>query len=110
MLRYIQETPAQVRANIAASARLTQRMVELYLSRPYRTVWLVACGSSCNAGHCARYYMKQYLGVEVKIVTPFTFNHYEHDMTPDDFVVCISQSGCSTNTIESLQLLSLIHI
>lgn len=59
MLRYIQETPAQVRANIAASARLTQRMVELYLSRPYRTVWLVACGSSCNAGHCARYYMKQ---------------------------------------------------
>ena len=82
----------------------TQRMVELYLSRPYRTVWLVACGSSCNAGHCARYYMKQYLGVEVKIVTPFTFNHYEHDMTPDDFVVCISQSGCSTNTIESLQL------
>ena len=95
MLRYIQETPAQVRATIAASARLTQRMVELYLSRPYRTVWLVACGSSCNAGHCARYYMKQYLGVEVKIVTPFTFNHYEHDMTPDDFVVCISQSGCS---------------
>ena len=43
MLRYIQEMPAQVRANIAASARLTQRMVELYLSRPYRTVWLVAC-------------------------------------------------------------------
>ena len=40
MLRYIQETPAQVRANIAASARLTQRMGELYLSRPYRTVWL----------------------------------------------------------------------
>lgn len=104
MLRYIQETPAQVRANIAASARLTRRMVELYLARPYRTVWLVACGSSCNAGYCARYYMKQYLGTEVKIVTPFTFNHYEHDMTPDDFVVCISQSGCSTNTIESLQL------
>ena len=104
MLRYIQETPAQVRANIAASAQLTQRMVELYLARPYRTVWLVACGSSCNAGYCARYYMKQYLGTEVKIVTPFTFNHYEHDMTPDDFVVCISQSGCSTNTIESLQL------
>lgn len=54
--------------------------------------------------HCARYYMKSRLGAEVKIVTPFTFNHYEHDMTPEDFVVCISQSGCSTNTIESLRL------
>lgn len=104
MLRYIQQTPAQVRANIANSERLTKRMVELYLRRPYRTIWLVACGSSCNAGHCARYYLRRRLGVEVKIVTPFTFNHYEHDMTPGDFVVCISQSGCSTNTIESLRL------
>lgn len=104
MLRYIEETPDQVRANINDSKRLTQRMVDLYLSRPYRTIWLVACGSSCNAGHCARYYLRNRLGVEVKVITPFTFNHYEHDMTQDDFVVCISQSGCSTNTIESLRL------
>lgn len=104
MLRYIQETPDQVRANIGDSKNLTRRMVDLFLSHPYRTIWLVACGSSCNACHCARYYMKSRLGAEVKIVTPFTFNHYEHDMTPEDFVVCISQSGCSTNTIESLRL------
>jgi len=49
MLRYIQETPAQVRANIAASARLTQRMVELYLSRPYRTVWLAQAAMQATA-------------------------------------------------------------
>lgn len=104
MLKYIEETPSQVRANIADSARLTRRMVELYCSRPIRTIWLTACSSSYNGCQCARYYMKRFLGVEVKVLPPFTFNHYEHDVTSEDFVVCVSQSGYSTNAIESLRL------
>ena len=104
MKKYIFETPDTVRRNLAESQQLTQPMVDLFLKREYRSIWLVACGSSCNAAHCARYYMQTFLGVPVKVVTPFTFNHYEHDATDKDFVVCISQSGCSTNTIESLRL------
>lgn len=104
MLKYIMETPAQVRKNIYNAKVLTEKMVELFTNRPYRSIWLVACGSSCNAAHCARYYMREHLGVEIKVITPFTFNYYEHNMREDDFVVCISQSGCSTNTIESLRL------
>lgn len=104
MLRYIEETPGQVRANIADSRQLTKRMVELYCSRPIRTIWLVACSSSYNGSQCARYYMKHFLGVEVKVIPPFTFNHYEHDVTEEDFVICVSQSGYSTNAIESLRL------
>lgn len=104
MLKYIMETPAQVRSNIQNAESLTAKIVALFTARSYKSVWLVACGSSCNAAHCARYYMREYLGIEVKVVTPFTFNHYEHDMSKDDFVICISQSGCSTNTIESLRL------
>ena len=91
MLKYIMETPAQVRSNIKNAESLTAKMVSLFAARPYKSVWLVACGSSCNAAHCARYYMREYLGVEVKVITPFTFNHYEHDMDKDDFVVCISR-------------------
>jgi glucoselysine-6-phosphate deglycase len=104
MKRYILETPDTVRHNIACSEELTHKMTELYLKRMYRSIWLVACGSSCNAALCARYLMQKLLGVPVRVVTPFTFNHYEHDITERDFVVCISQSGCSTNTIESLQV------
>lgn len=104
MLKYIMETPEQVRENIRNAQSLTAKIVELFGRRAYKSIWLVACGSSCNAAHCARYYMREKLDVEVKVVTPFTFNHYEHDMTPDDFVICISQSGCSTNTIESLRI------
>ena len=104
MKRYILETPDTVRHNIACSEELTHKMTELYLKRMYRSIWLVACGSSCNAALCARYLMQKLLGAPVRVVTPFTFNHYEHDITERDFVVCISQSGCSTNTIESLQV------
>lgn len=104
MERYILETPGVVRRNIENSAELTKKLTDLYLEKPRRSVWMVACGSSCNAVHCARYYMRRMLGVDIKVITPFTFNHYEHDMTSEDFVICVSQSGCSTNTIESLRL------
>lgn len=104
MKRYILETPDIIRHNIAQSEELTRKMTELYLKRTRRSIWLVACGSSCNAALCARYLIQSLLDVPVKVVTPFTFNHYEHDVREEDFVVCISQSGCSTNTLESLRL------
>lgn len=104
MKRYILETPDTVRHNIERSKELTHKLTELYLKRMYQSIWLVACGSSFNAALCARYFMQKLLGVPVRVVPPFTFNHYEHDMTDKDFVVCISQSGCSTNTIESLRV------
>ena len=47
--------------------------------------------------------MMKYLNLEVKVVTPFTFTNYEHNVTDEDFVFCISQSGCSTNTIKALR-------
>lgn len=59
MKRYILETPDTVRHNIACSEELTHKMTELYLKRMYRSIWLVACGSSCNAALCARYLMQK---------------------------------------------------
>lgn len=104
MRKYILETPVQLRKNIQNSRNLTQCMVDLYLKHPVKSMRIVACGSSYNAVLCARYFMKKILNVDVKIIPPFTFNHYEHDISNDDFVVCISQSGYSTNTIDSLRL------
>ena len=46
MLKYIMETPAQVRSNIKNAESLTAKMVSLFAARPYKSVWLVACGSS----------------------------------------------------------------
>ena len=104
MLKYIKETPHVVRKNIAESEKLTRRISELFIDGAYKNIKLIACGSSYNAALCARYYMEKHLKVPVQVITPFTFNHYEHNVREIDFVVCISQSGCSTNTIDSLRI------
>ena len=41
MLKYIMETPAQVRSNIKNAESLTAKMVSLFAARPYKSVWLV---------------------------------------------------------------------
>lgn len=110
MLGYIRETPLTISRNISQSEALTQDLTALFLQQPRLRIRIVACGSSYNAALCARSYMKGVLGIPVEIVTPFTFNHYEHDLTPGDFVLCMSQSGCSTNTLESLRLCKTLGI
>lgn len=104
MLGYIQETPYIVKRNISESQTLTGTLVEMFLARRWKRVCIVACGSSYNAAVCAQRYMRSMLGIQVEIIPPFTFNYYEHDLNSDDFVLCMSQSGCSTNTLESLRL------
>lgn len=38
MLKYIMETPAQVRSNIKNAESLTAKMVSLFAARPYKSV------------------------------------------------------------------------
>lgn len=103
MKDYVIETPVQALANIEQREALTKPLVDLFLQKPYRRMVVVASGSSNNASHIARPFVQKHLGVTVSIVPPFTFAHYEHDLADDDFVVCVSQSGCSTNTIDALR-------
>lgn len=110
MLTYIEQTPEQLRRNVDRVGELTGRVVEAYLERPRRSIWLIACGSSANASQCARFFMMKYLGCEVKIVTPATFSYGEHNLSDDDFAMVISQSGCSTNSIAALDELRALGV
>ena len=103
MKDYILETPQTVLENINRSKALTQSLVSAFLEKNYKRIIVVASGSSCNATHLARLFMMKYLNLEVKVVTPFTFTNYEHNVSDEEFVFCISQSGCSTNTIKALR-------
>lgn len=109
MLRYIKETPNQVRENINNYLDITEKLVDLYCKKHYKSIWIIACGSSYNAALCAKYLMHKVLKTDIKVITPFTFNNYENDCEDDDFVMCISQSGCSTNAIESLNVIKKVN-
>ena len=91
--------------NLGKRKELTASLVDLYVKNNYKDVTIVACGSSSNASNCAKVFMRDVLDAEVKVVSPFTFEHYENKVSDDTMVFVISQSGYSTNSISALDKL-----
>lgn len=104
-MTYVEQTPEVTGKNIDRAEALVRSLKEAFLAGGYETIWIVASGSSCNAAWCARPFMRKYLGIEVKIVTPYTFVACEHDFGEKDFVFVVSQSGYSTNAIEAMRVI-----
>lgn len=105
MDEYIFSTAGQALKNIGNSYELTKELVDLYLESHCESICIVASGSSSNGSRAAEDFMRRYLGVTVEIMPPFTFTHYNHDLVQDRFVVVVSQSGISTNSIDALKKL-----
>lgn len=105
MMTYVEETPEKIKDNIDRAKTLVQSLKEEFLAGQYETIWIVASGSSGNGAWCARPFMRKYLGIEVKIVAPYTFIACEHDFGEKDFVFVVSQSGYSTNAIEAMEVI-----
>jgi len=105
MLTYVEKSPEVIRENVKRSKGLTEQLVKEYTKKDYKTIWIVASGSSYNGSMCARYFIRKHLKTEVKIITPFTFVHAENYISDDDFVFVVSQSGYSTNSIDALNTL-----
>lgn len=103
MMDYIKETSIVGKANTEAAEEIVAPLVNEFLKREYKKIVIIASGSSNNAATTARLYMEKSLNVDVKVVTPFTFEHYDHRLTDDTFVFGITQSGRSTNTISALE-------
>lgn len=110
MLTYIHETPHQLIVNIDRRVSLTESLVQAYLSKNHHTIWIIASGSSSNGSQCAKPFMMKILDCDVKVVTPNTFLFSEHHIKDSDFAFVISQSGCSTNSIEALEKLKSMGI
>lgn len=105
MLTYIKETPAQLAYNNEHSKEITKQLVDLYLKKDYQTIWIIACGSSFNGAQCAKPFIMKYLNCDVKIVPPNSFVYHDHHLNENDLAFVVSQSGCSTNSIEALKKL-----
>lgn len=105
MLDYIQKTPEMIRKNVQNNKELTRTLVEEYLKEDFDSIVLIACGSSYNSCMSARPFMEKILKKNVKVLAPYTYENYENQFFGNPFVVVVSQSGCSTNSIRALQKL-----
>lgn len=83
---------------------LLKELVELFLLKPYKKIVLVAAGSSFNIANCARYAMEEFLDIEVECIHSKTYARYDYKYHDNSFIMCLSQSGRSTNTIEAIKV------
>lgn len=105
MLDYIKETPERVLDIVHNSYEYTKDLVDFYLQNKCEGLYFVASGSSYNGTLCAKAFMQHIFRQEVKLSTPFTFLHHDMEFINNQMVICVSQSGCSTNTISVLDAL-----
>lgn len=105
MLDYIHETAVVGKTLISNKEKAVGPLVRYFKQKRYNKILIIASGSSFNASTTARLYMEKNLSMEVKVIAPFTFEHYENNLSEDTFVFAISQSGRSTNIISALKKL-----
>ncbi|MBR5754867.1 MAG: SIS domain-containing protein [Erysipelotrichaceae bacterium] len=103
MLDYIKESPGIELDIIDNSSDYTRELTDFCLND--KGLCFIASGSSYNACLCARYFMQHVLGMEIRLVTPFTFLNHDMEYLKDMNFIGVSQSGCSTNTLNALQAL-----
>ncbi|MBR4461703.1 MAG: SIS domain-containing protein [Erysipelotrichaceae bacterium] len=105
MLDYIRETPDVLNEIIDNSSVYAKELVDHYVKEGYEGICLIASGSSNNGCLCARSFMQHILDMEIDIHAPFTFIHHEIDHIHNKMCIAVSQSGCSTNTLDALRAL-----
>ncbi len=67
----------------------------------FKTWKIIATGSSANAITTAKYYIQNILNIEIEIIEPFNFVHYNTPIDKDALYISISQSGRSTSTVDA---------
>ncbi len=82
---------------------LLNELVELFLVKSYKKIVLVASGSSFNIANCAKYAMEEFLDIKIECIHSVTYAKYDYKYHEDSFIMCLSQSGRSTNTIEAIE-------
>lgn len=105
MQDYIELTPDMIRKNVQKNEELTKVLVDEFNRDHFDSILIIASGSSYNASMGARPFLKKITKMNVDVITPFTFEHYENEFYGNPFVVVVSQSGCSTNSISALKKL-----
>ncbi len=105
MLDYIRETPDVLLDIISNSETYTRSLVDFYLDNHCEGLYLIASGSSYNGSFIARPFMRYILNEEIRLETPFTFVNHEIRYIGKQMFLGVSQSGCSTNTLDALKQL-----
>lgn len=97
------EAPGTCKSIMDNKDDLLKSLVDLYLSKDFEEILFVASGSSYNIANCAKYAIQKFLKVRVTVINSITFAKYDNLCFEKALVLCLSQSGRSTNTIAAVK-------
>lgn len=103
MIDYVKDAPEICKNMLKNRKEITKDLVKKYTSKKYKGILIVGSGTSFNIGLCSKPVLEKYLNVPVEVQTPRTYAYYDYKFYDDYLVLCISQSGRSTNTIEAVK-------
>jgi glucosamine--fructose-6-phosphate aminotransferase (isomerizing) len=96
MLKEIFEEPEVV------SKMLTQFSCEIDVSR-YRSIYIIACGTSFYAGLISKYWIEDLIGVHVDVEIASEFRYRNPVLPKDSLYIFISQSGETIDTLSAMK-------
>ena len=102
MQYYVKISSSMMLQNVERRKELTKELIETYLLSEKKDICIVASGSSLNAALTAELFMNKYIGSKVTVLSPTEYMNYRKSLVKDDFMIVISQSGCSTNIIDAV--------
>ena len=72
--------------------------------RTIRKLHIIGCGSAVHAGLIGEYLIEKLTGLDVEVSIASEFRYRDPIIHPGDFVIAISQSGETADTLEALRL------
>lgn len=103
MIDYVKDAPGICLDMIKNRKEVTKNLTKKYLSKKYDGVVIVGSGSSYNIALSSKNVLEKYLGKKIEVITPRSYAYYDYNFNENKLIICISQSGRSTNTIEAVQ-------
>ncbi len=112
MMKEIHEQPKVIRDTVSSMIKGEKGSYEVDLSacgltdeeiRGIGRIWIVGCGSAYHAGVCSQYVIEDIAGIPVRVELASEFRYRRTDLTPQDLVVVISQSGETADTLAALR-------
>ena len=107
MLKEIMEQPEAVRRTVEPWIKNSRADLSEVLScgeiKALSRFYIVACGSSYHVGVVAKYNIEKLARIPVEVVLASEFRYCNPIIDGNTFVLCISQSGETADTIEALR-------
>ena len=103
MRYYVEISGQRMEENLTRRRELLGELADLYRKSQRKDICIIASGSSLNAAMAAESFMRSYCGGRVLLMSPTEYMDYRREEAKKYFCIAISQSGCSTNTIEAVK-------